>query len=120
MTAANITFKEDYIAWTTGITTGTLSSPFTLVFAPWVGYYAGRKFHRKTIEKKVQKELVGEGDIRTILRRWNESTWAERGFTAWLQLPDDPEEVGADGTKSKKRRFRILVVPTDEKGLPTA
>jgi hypothetical protein len=118
--ASKITPKEDYIAWTTGITTGTLSSPFLLVFAPVAGYYAGRKYHRKTIEKKVQARLVGDGDIRSIIRRWNESTWAERGFSAWLQLPDDPKEVRADGTKSKKRRFRIIIVPTDQMGLPAS
>lgn len=118
MQASKITFGEDYIAWTTGITTGTLTSPFLLVFAPWAGYYAGRKYHRKAIEKKVQERLIGDGDIRTILRRWNESTWADRGFSAWLQLPDDPKEVRPDGTKSKKRRFRIVLVPTDEMGSP--
>ena len=115
--AANITFKEDYIAWTTGISAGTLSSPFTLVFAPWVGYYTGRALHRKTIEKKVSKELVGQGDIRTILQKWNGLSWAQKGFSAWLQLPDEPEEVRPDGTKSKKRRFRILIVPIDGRGL---
>lgn len=114
--AANITFKEDYLAWTTGISAGTLSSPLTLIFAPWVGYYAGRALHRKTIEKKVQKELVGQGDIRTILQKWNGAAWADKGFSAWLQLPDDPKEERPDGTKSKKRRFRILLVPIDGMG----
>ena len=55
--ASKITFGEDYVAWTTGITTGTLTSPFLLVFAPWVGYIAGRKYHRKAIEKKVQQRV---------------------------------------------------------------
>lgn len=64
--------------------------------------------------------MVGDGDIRSILKRWNESTFTDRGFSAWLALPDDPKEVRADGTKSKKRRFRILIIPNDGKGLPMA
>jgi len=61
---------------------------------------------------------MGDGDIRSILKRWNESNFAEKNFSAWLALPDDPKEVRADGTKSKKRRFRILIIPSDGKGLP--
>jgi hypothetical protein len=64
--------------------------------------------------------LVRDGDIHSILKRWNESTFAQRSFSAWLALPDDPKEVRADGTKSKKRRFRILIIPSDGKGVPTA
>jgi len=73
--ASKITFKDDYVAWTTGITTGTLSSPFLLVFAPFAGYYAGRKFHRKAIEKKVQERMVrqflGEHSLLRASEEWS-------------------------------------------------
>ncbi|KAH6682725.1 hypothetical protein B0J14DRAFT_429419, partial [Halenospora varia] len=84
---SKLTFKEDYAAWTAGVTTGTLSLPLLLPFGPMVGYWTGRKVHRQTVASKVQEKLVGEGDIRSILQTYNSMHFHEKGFQAWLELP---------------------------------
>jgi hypothetical protein len=122
---------DDFLAWTTGITAGTLTAPFLLVLGPVVGYYSGRTVHRKTLVKTVKEKLLQEGDLRSILRRWNEQTFMQKGFQAWLELPRDPGELHkeylADETlegkkprdqkkvaKKAARRFRIIIVPNDD------
>ena len=129
--ASKISATEDFLAWTTGITTGTLTSPFLLVFSPWIGYISGRAVHRKTIQKTVKEKLQHEGDLRSIVRRWNEETFAPKGFQAWLELPLDPGELHKEyhiderfenkGLKYQKKaakkaakRFRILIIPSDD------
>ena len=131
MDASKLSATEDYLAWTTGITTGTLSSPFLLVFSPWVGYLSGRAVHRKTIQKTVKKKLQHEGDLRFILRQWNEETFMPRGFQAWLELPLDPGELHKEyhldeafehkghkyqkkAAKKAAKRFRILIIPNED------
>ncbi|RDL40278.1 uncharacterized protein BP5553_00257 [Venustampulla echinocandica] len=100
--ASKLTLKEDIAAWTTGITTGTVSSGLLLVFGPAVGYWLGRKVHRAAIEKKVQKNLTGDGDLRSIFLKWNETEFIARGFQAWLDLPN-----------KEWSRFRLQIVPCE-------
>jgi len=69
--SSKVSVMEDFAAWTTGVTTGTLTSPLTLVFAPFVGYYAGRAIHRKTVVNKVKERLERDGDIRSVLQYVN-------------------------------------------------
>ncbi|KAG9233842.1 hypothetical protein BJ875DRAFT_463137 [Amylocarpus encephaloides] len=104
--ASKLTAKEDFAAWTTGITTGTLSSPFLLVFAPMVGIWAGKKVHRKTLQSNVEEKLTGDGDLRSILRNWNEHEFSKNGFQAWLEVPSTTG-------KNSSKRFSILIVPDD-------
>ncbi|KAH8601926.1 hypothetical protein B0O99DRAFT_486886, partial [Bisporella sp. PMI_857] len=121
--AAKLTGIENWAAWTTGITTGALSSGFILVFGPVAGYYAGRAVHRKTVVKAVTKRLERDGDIRSVLRRWNEQNFAGRGFQVWLELPVDGGEVEIKEKKETKthpsqkraerkikRRFKIVIM----------
>jgi hypothetical protein len=125
--AAKLTIGEDFVAWTTGITAGTLATPLVLVLGPFAGYYAGRAVHRKTVVKAVKERLDRNGEIRAVLRRWNETTFKGRGFEAWLELPVDGGEVKLDSISGKKpkqskkerkiaskiaRRFKIVIVPT--------
>jgi len=130
--ASKLSLSEDFAAWTTGVTTGTLSSGLILVFGPVAGYYAGRAVHRKTVVKTVKERLDRDGDIRSVLRRWNEQKFSPRGFQAWLELPVDGGEIKintatAQEEKSKKekkaekkiakkiaRRFRIAIIPNSE------
>jgi hypothetical protein len=129
--AAKLTPAEDYLAWTAGITTGAVSTPILLVLAPVVGYYAGRSVHKKTVVKTVKEKLLQEGDLRSILRRWNEETFAQKGFQAWLELPRDPGELHKEyqinetleqkkpetqnkAAKKAARRFRIIIIPNDD------
>jgi hypothetical protein len=92
------------------------------------GYYAGRAVHRKTVVKAVTKRLERDGDIRSVLRRWNEQNFAGRGFQVWLELPVDGGEVEIKEKKETKthpsqkraerkikRRFKIVIMRTDEK-----
>ena len=88
-----MTGMEDYLAWTTGITAGTLTSPFLLVLAPVVGYYSGKAVHKKTLVKTVKEKLGEEGGLRGVLRKWNEQTFAQMGFQAWLELPRESGEL---------------------------
>lgn len=132
VSSAKLSFGEDLAAWTTGITTGTLTSPFLLVAGPFVGYYAGRAVHRKTVVKTAKERLDRDGDLRSVLRRWNETKFASRGFQVWLELPVDGDEVALDAKsvekqkekKSKKQkkaekktfmRFRIVIIPNTGK-----
>ncbi|CAG8953391.1 hypothetical protein HYFRA_00010139 [Hymenoscyphus fraxineus] len=103
--ASKLTLKEDWGAWTTGITTGTLSSPFLLVFAPSAGIWAGKKVHRKALESSVTEKLSGEGELRTILRNWNTNNFLNKGFQAWLELPEN--------AKKGSNKFQILICPSD-------
>ena len=128
--AAKLTPFEDYLAWTAGITTGTVSAPVLLIFGPMVGYYAGRSVHRKTVVKTVKERLLQQGDLRSILQRWNEQTFAPKGFQAWLELPRDPGELYKEyqiddtlenkdrkarkAAKKATRRFRIVIIPSDD------
>jgi hypothetical protein len=122
---------QDCLAWTAGITVGTLTTPLLLVFSPWIGYISGRAVHRKTIQKNVKEKLLQEGDLRSILRRWNEETFKPKGCQAWLELPQDPRELHKEyqldetlenkGPKSQKKaakkaakRFRIIIIPNDD------
>jgi hypothetical protein len=65
--AGKISFTEGFAAWTTGVTTGTLSLPLIFVFGPVAGYYAGRAVHRKTVVKMVKERLDRDGDIRVSI-----------------------------------------------------
>lgn len=122
--SAKLTVGEDIAAWSTGVTTGTLSSPLILVLGPVAGYYAGRAVHRKTVIRTVKERLDRDGDLRSVLRRWNETKFTPRGFQVWLELPVDGSEVlnSADpkGKKTKQekkvekktaKRFRIVIIP---------
>jgi hypothetical protein len=128
--ASKLSAVQDYLAWTAGITVGTLTTPLLLVFSPWIGYISGRAVHRKTIQNNVKEKLLEEGDLRSILRRWNE-TFMQKGFQAWLELPQDPRELHKeyqfDETLEKKgpryqkkaakkaaKRFRIIIMPNDD------
>ena len=71
-----------------------------------VGIWAGKKVHRKTLQSNVEEKLTGDGDLRTILRDWNENHFSKKGFQAWLEVPS------ATG-KNSTRRFSILIVPND-------
>jgi len=130
--AAKLSVTEDFAAWTTGVTTGTLSSGFILVFGPVAGYYAGRAVHRKTVIKTVKERLDRDGDIRSVLRRWNEQKFGPRGFQAWLELPVESGELKLETTPKDKetpkkqrkaekkiatkiaKRFRIAIIPNSE------
>lgn len=126
--SAKLTFGEDLAAWTAGITTGTLTSPFLFVFGPVVGYYAGRSLHRQQVVKKARESLGREGDIRSVLQHWNEEKFRTRGFEVWLELPVDGGEIhenaNTDEKKPKKqkrvekkssKRFRIFIIPNNAK-----
>jgi hypothetical protein len=129
--ASKLSAVQDYLAWTAGITVGTLTTPLLLVFSPWIGYISGRAVHRKTIQKSVKEKLLQEGDLRSILRRWNEETFMQKGCQAWLELPQDPRELHKEyrldetlenkGPKNQKKaakkaakRFRIIIIPNDD------
>lgn len=127
--AAKLTLSEDFLSWASGITAGTITSPFLFVLGPVAGYYTGRLVHRKTVVKTVKERLGQEGDIRSVLRRWNKDTFEEKGFQAWLELPLDPKQLNKDevmvdapgDAKAKKkaakkaaRRFRIIIVPSGD------
>jgi hypothetical protein len=104
-------------------------SPFLFVFAPVVGYYTGRALHKDKMVRSVKQKLLEEGDLRSILLRWNEQTFIEKGFQAWLELPKDSREIKDIGDKSLEnavpkgqidiakraaKRFRIIIMPIDD------
>lgn len=108
--------------------TGTLASPLILVFGPVAGYYAGKSVHKKVVVSKVKERLLQDGDMRSVLRRWNERTFAEKGFQAWLELPVEGDPVPIDpgmkekktkaqkkAAKMEKRRFKIVIIPNNDK-----
>lgn len=126
LNAGKLTLQEDYAAWSTGIVTGTLSSPFILVFGPVAGYYAGKSVHKKVVVSKVKERLLQDGDMRSVLRRWNERTFAAKGFQAWLELPVEGDQVPMEpkvektkdqkkAAKKEKRRFKIVIIPNNDK-----
>ena len=127
---SKISPTEDHLAWTTGVATGTITSPFLLILSPWAGYISARAVHRKTVQKTVKEKLQQEGDLRSILRRWNEETFMPMGFQAWLELPLDPGELHKEyyvdemfknkgpkdqrkAAKEAAKRFRIIIIPND-------
>jgi len=131
VSASKVTFGENWGAWATGITTGTLSSAFIMVFGPVAGYYAGRAVHRKTVLKVAKERLERDGGIRSVLRQWNAETFQQRGFQVWLELPIDGAELKEPTVKDKQtdskrakalkaqkkmqqaidRRFKIVLIP---------
>jgi hypothetical protein len=127
LNAGKLTAQEDYAAWSTGIATGTVTTAFLLIFGPVVGYYAGKQVHKKVVVSKVKERLLQDGDMRSVLRRWNEQNFAEKGFQAWLELPVEgnyaPEETSQETLTKKqktierreKRRFKIVIIPNNER-----
>ncbi len=129
--AGKLTAQEDYAAWSTGIITGTLTTGILLIFGPMAGYYAGKSVHKKVVISKVKERLLQDGDMRSVLRRWNERTFAAKGFQAWLELPVEGDVDLNPGVKQKKpkdqkkaekkekRRFKIVIIPeSDKRGFP--
>lgn len=127
--AAKLTPSEDALAWATGITTGTVTTSVLLVLGPVVGYYTGRLVHRKAVVKSVKNKLGEEGDLRYVLRKWNDGVFERKGFQAWLELPLDPGQLHKEylidetiespkaqkkAAKKAARRFRIIIVPSGE------
>ncbi|ESZ92348.1 hypothetical protein SBOR_7258 [Sclerotinia borealis F-4128] len=126
--AANLSLQEDWAAWTAGISTGVLSTSILVFGGPVAGYYTGRSVHRKKVIEKVKEGLMHQGNIRATLHEWNEQTFRDKGFQAWLELPVMKGEINGEETdekeKSKKSkkdkkekakeqsRFRILIIPT--------
>lgn len=128
LNAGKLKPQEDYAAWSTGIVTGTLTSPLILIFGPVAGYYAGKSVHKKVVASKVKERLLQDGDMRSVLRRWNECNFAEKGFQAWLELPVEGDLVPIDprtkekkskdqkkAAKKEKRRFKIVIIPENDK-----
>lgn len=125
---AKLSFSEDAAAWATGVGTGAASSAFLLVFGPAVGYYTGKAVHKKTVVKKVKEKLAQDGDLRNVLRRWNEGSFREKGIQVWMEAPS--EQVAVDvqlgmsnrdverEAKRLARRFRIVVQPFDPRNAP--
>jgi len=105
VSAADLTIAEDKAAWATGAAIGTAATPFLLIFGPAIGYYAGKSVHKKTVKKKVMAKLAQDGELRNILRTWNEGFFRERGLQTWLEPPDSRQFT----------RFRILIMPFDGK-----
>ena len=126
--AAKLSFSEDAKAWATGVGTGAASSAFLLVFGPAVGYYTGKAIHKKTVVKKVQEKLAQDGELRSILRHWNEGSFRENGLQVWLEAPTEeiyvhvqPGVSRQDAEKEAKklaRRFKIVVQPYDPRSAP--
>jgi len=89
-----------------------------------VGYYTGKSIHKKTVVKKVKEKLAQDGELRNVIRRWNEGSFRERGVQVWMEAPS--EEVAVDvqagmshgEAKKLARRFRIVVLPWDPRSAP--
>ncbi|KAK6582071.1 hypothetical protein PZA11_005768 [Diplocarpon coronariae] len=121
--AAKLTSVEDKRAWTAGVASGAAASPFLLVFGPVVGYYTGKSVHKKTVVKKVQERLAQEGDLRSVIRNWNEGIFKERGVQVSLEPPTAIGQVLVDAgpgsnmrqtekeAKRLAKRFRLVLVP---------
>jgi hypothetical protein len=127
--AAKLSASEDAAAWAAGVTTGAASSAFLLIFGPAVGYHTGRAIHKRTVAKKVKERLLEDGDIRTVLNKWNQGTFKRRGFCVWLEWPTDFMEVipkdfkeiipkilksKPSVEKKQEQRFKLMVFPTSE------
>lgn len=79
------------------------------------------------VVSKVKERLLQDGDMRSVLRRWNERTFAPKGFQAWLELPVEGDVKLDPGVKEKKtkdqkkadkkekRRFKIVIIPENDK-----
>ncbi|KAL2072038.1 hypothetical protein VTL71DRAFT_11381 [Oculimacula yallundae] len=124
LSAARLTAKEDALAWSTGVTTGTLLSP--LIIGPLIGYFAGKSLHSRAVKKVVKDKLAQDkGDLRSVLRLWNLGVFAERGLQATLEAPTSTDDVSVDmgpsatqkdierEAKRVARRFRIVISPYD-------
>jgi hypothetical protein len=93
-----------------------------------VGYYTGKAVHKKTVVKKVKEKLAQDGDLRNVLRRWNEGSFREKGIQVWMEAPSEqavvdmqPGMSGYDVEREAKklaRRFRIVVQPFDPRNAP--
>ncbi|APA12544.1 predicted protein [Sclerotinia sclerotiorum 1980 UF-70] len=124
--AASLSLTEDWAAWTAGISTGVLSTGLLVFGGPVAGYYTGRSVHRKKVLDKVKDGLMHEGSLRSTLHKWNEQTFRDKGFQAWLELPVVKGEINGEEDEEQKkkkksrkerklkekerRRFRIVIV----------
>lgn len=132
LNAARITASEDAAAWAMGTSVGLISSPLLLVFAPMVGYAAGKSVHKKTVVKIVKEKLAEDGQLRSVLRRWNDGAFKDRGCRAWLEPPTESRNVIMDmpvnatpkavrkEEKKNAKRFRIVIMPCDPRDLPVS
>ena len=67
------------------------------VLWPGRGILRGEINTKKTVVKKVKEKLAeGGGDLRSVLRQWNEGMFAERGVQASLEPPTESGGVVVD------------------------
>lgn len=91
--------------------------------------------YKKTVVKTVKERLGQEGDLRSVLRRWNEEVFDGKGFEAWLELPLDGGELHKENlvdemienpkaqkkaAKKAAKRFRIIIIPSGDPLTATA
>jgi hypothetical protein len=68
--------------------------PSSSLLAPQIGCYTGKAVHKKTAVRKVKEKLAQDGDLRNVLRRWNEGSFREKGIQVLMEAPS--EQVAVD------------------------
>ncbi|KAF3895925.1 hypothetical protein GTR04_1709 [Trichophyton interdigitale] len=97
-----LTTAEKIAAWTVGISVGLVSAVPLLVFGAAPGYYAGKAVNAMSIETKVKDYLQEEGELVTVLKRWNNTAFKKRGIYVRLALP---RKKTKEGSKSGSGTF---------------
>ncbi|EFR03196.1 hypothetical protein MGYG_06195 [Nannizzia gypsea CBS 118893] len=90
-----LTTSEKIAAWTVGISVGLVSAVPLLVFGAAPGYYAGKAVNAMSIETKVKDYLQEEGELVTVLKRWNSTAFKTRGIYVRLALPRKKTKEGS-------------------------
>ncbi|KAK2865382.1 hypothetical protein FQN49_003628 [Arthroderma sp. PD_2] len=94
-----LTTSEKIAAWTVGVSVGLVSAVPLLVFGAAPGYYAGKAVNSMSIESKVHDYLKDEGELVTVLRRWNNTFFKSKGLRVKLALPKGKmKEASRSGT----------------------
>ncbi|EEQ32336.1 conserved hypothetical protein [Microsporum canis CBS 113480] len=90
-----LTTSEKIAAWTVGISVGLVSAVPLLVFGAAPGYYAGKAVNAMSIETKVKDYLQEEGELVSVLKRWNNTSFKNRGLYVRLALPRKKTKEGS-------------------------
>jgi hypothetical protein len=97
---AQLSKSKQYSAIAAGVGVGVLSSTIIGPLGTGPGYVAGKAMHDKSLREEVEVSLR-DGELKAILKFWNETKFKEQGFYVDLILPsrksiEEGKQTGAD------------------------
>jgi hypothetical protein len=107
--ATKLSLAEKTLVWGAsigvGLGTGFLSSSYLGVLGVAPAMIAGKVIYDKRLTQKVKDGLKSDevGGLDSILRKWNEEVFADRGFCVILEIPQEADKQEKDREAQDKK-----------------